>query len=80
MPGSRGKNPLFTDQYTADPGALVDGCTFYIHCGHDEGPNTFVLKEWFVLSSTDMVHWNKQVALNGVRVGGKGPDCRARCA
>mgnify|MGYP003471524624 FL=1 len=62
-PGSKGKNPLFTDQYTADPGALVDGCTFYIHCGHDEGPNGFVLKEWFVLSSTDMVHWTKQVAM-----------------
>jgi beta-xylosidase len=62
-PGSSGKNPLFTDQYTADPGALVDGCTFYIACGHDEGPNSFVLKEWFVLSSTDMVHWNKQVAM-----------------
>jgi hypothetical protein len=63
MPGSQGKNPLFTDQYTADPGALVDGCTFYIHCGHDEGPNSFVLREWFALSSTDMVHWNKQVAM-----------------
>lgn len=63
MPGSRGMNPLFSDQYTADPGALVDGCTFYIHCGHDEGPNSFVLKEWFALSSTDMVHWQKQVAL-----------------
>ena len=62
-PGSQGKNPLFSDVYTADPGALVDGCTFYIHCGHDEGPNSFVLKEWYALSSTDMVHWNKQVAL-----------------
>lgn len=61
--GSMSENPLFSDQYTADPGALVDGCTFYIHCGHDEGPNSFVLREWFVLSSTDMVHWTKQVAL-----------------
>jgi beta-xylosidase len=56
-------NPLFTDQFTADPGALVDDCTFYIHCGHDEGPSSFVLKEWFALSSKDMVHWTKQVAL-----------------
>jgi beta-xylosidase len=63
MPGSQGKNPLFTDVYTADPGALVDGCTFYIHCGHDEGPSSFVLREWYALSSTDMVHWEKKVAM-----------------
>jgi hypothetical protein len=63
MPGSHGKNPLFTDQYTADPGALVHDCTFYIQCGHDEGQTGFVMKEWFLLSSTDMVHWTKNVAL-----------------
>jgi beta-xylosidase len=62
-PGSRGTNPLFTDQYTADPAPFVDGCTFYIDCGHDEGNTGFVMREWFLLSSTDMVHWTKQVAL-----------------
>ena len=63
QPGAQGKNPLLSDVFTADPGALVDGCTFYIHCGHDEGPRSFVLNEWFVLSSTDMVTWKHQVAL-----------------
>jgi len=65
-PGTKGKNPLFTDQYTADPGAFVYDCTFYIHCGHDDpapGQNGFALKEWFVLSSTDMISWTKKVAL-----------------
>lgn len=64
--GAKGKNPLFTDQYTADPAAFVFDCTFYIQCGHDEaaaGQNGFVMKEWFLLSSTDMVTWNKKVAL-----------------
>jgi hypothetical protein len=64
--GSTGKNPLFTDQYSADPAPFVANCTFYIHCGHDDpaaGQNGFSLKEWFVLSSTDMVHWTKKVAL-----------------
>jgi len=64
--GSKGTNPLFTDQYTADPAALADGCTFYIACGHDEaaaGQNAFIMREWFLLSSTDMVHWTKKVAL-----------------
>jgi beta-xylosidase len=63
LPGSHGKNPLFSDQYTADPGALVHDCTFYVQCGHDEGQTGFVMKEWFLLSSTDMVHWTKNVAL-----------------
>jgi hypothetical protein len=65
-PGSKGKNPLFTDQFTADPGAFVHHCTFYIQCGHDEAAarqNGFVMKEWFLLSSTDMVNWTKSVAL-----------------
>jgi beta-xylosidase len=62
-PGSKGKNPLFSDQYTADPAPLVYNCTFYIGCGHDEGSTGFVMREWFLLSSTDMVHWTKQVAL-----------------
>ena len=67
VPGSRGTNPLFTNQFTADPAAMVDGCTFYIQCGHDEaaaGQNQFVMQEWFLLSSTDMVHWTKTVAMN----------------
>jgi beta-xylosidase len=66
LPGSKGKNPLFTDQFTADPGVLVHDCTFYIQCGHDEaavGQNGFVLREWFLLSSKDMVNWTKTVAL-----------------
>ncbi len=65
-PGSKGTNPLFSDQFTADPAALVDGCTFYITCGHDEasaGQNAFVMREWFLLSSTDMIHWTKKVAM-----------------
>lgn len=66
LPGSSGKNPLFTDQFTADPSVLVDNCTFYIQCGHDEaavGQNAVVMREWFLLSSTDMVHWTKSVGL-----------------
>ena len=58
--GSKGKNPLFTDVYTADPAPLVHDCTFYIACGHDEGSGTgFVLNNWFILKSTDMVNWTR---------------------
>jgi beta-xylosidase len=58
--GSKGTNPLFTDVYTADPGALVYNCTFYINCGHDEGGGSgFVMNNWFILKSTDMVNWTR---------------------
>jgi beta-xylosidase len=51
---------LFTDVYTADPAALVYNCTFYINCGHDEGGGTgFVMNNWFILKSTDMVNWTR---------------------
>jgi hypothetical protein len=58
--GSKGKNPLFSDVYTADPAAFVYNCTFYINCGHDEGGGTgFVMNNWFILKSTDMVNWTR---------------------
>jgi len=61
--GSHSTNPLFTDQYTADPAPFVDNCTFYIACGHDQGTTGFNLNEWFELSTTDMVHWTKNVKM-----------------
>ncbi len=36
---------------------LVHDCTFYITAGHDEGTTGFFLRDWYVLSSTDMVNW-----------------------
>lgn len=35
--GTGKSNPIFTDVYTADPACMVDNCTFYITCGHDQG-------------------------------------------
>lgn len=50
---------MLGDIYTADPAALVDGCTFYITAGHDEGTTGFLLRDWYVLSSTDMLTWSE---------------------
>lgn len=61
LAGSSGTNPLFTDRYTADPAAFVHDCTFHIVCGHDEGQNGFVMWNWYLLSSTDMVNWTDNV-------------------
>jgi hypothetical protein len=65
--GSKSANPLFTDQFTADPAVMVDNCTFYITCGHDQaatGQNSFMMKEWYLMKSTDMVTWTKTVVMS----------------
>ncbi|MBN2674694.1 MAG: family 43 glycosylhydrolase [Deltaproteobacteria bacterium] len=49
---------MFSAFYTADPAPLVHNCTFYITCGHDIGTTGFLLNDWYVLSSTDMVNWS----------------------
>jgi arabinoxylan arabinofuranohydrolase len=53
-------NPIVKDIYTADPAALVDGGRVYLYVGHDEAPaggKDYVMNEWRVYSSCDMVHW-----------------------
>jgi len=62
--GSSKANPIFTDVYTADPGVMVDNCTFYIQCGHDQGTGGFDLREWYLLKSTDMVNWTRTTPMN----------------
>lgn len=57
--GTSKSNPIFTDVYTADPAVMVDNCTFYIACGHDQGVGGFDLREWYLLKSTDMVNWTR---------------------
>ncbi len=56
----RAANPVITEVFTADPAALVHQGTVYIYTGHDEAPEkhpTYLMKEWLVFSSTDMVNW-----------------------
>src|SRR5262245_54173110 len=46
--------------HTADPAALVWNGTVYLYTGHDEAPigvNTYVMRDWRVWTSTDLVHW-----------------------
>jgi arabinoxylan arabinofuranohydrolase len=57
---ARAANPLFPQLYTADPAVLVDGGRVYLYTGRDEAPvggKDFVMNEWRVFSSCDMVHW-----------------------
>jgi beta-xylosidase len=53
-------NPLFAPLYTADPAVLVDGGRVYLFTGRDEAlpdGKDFVMHEWRVFSSCDMVDW-----------------------
>ena len=58
-PGTSKTNPIFTDVFSADPGVMVDNCTFYIQAGRDEGTGGFVMREWYLFKSTDMVNWTR---------------------
>ena len=55
-------NPVFTHVYTADPAALVYDGKLYVYAGHDECPpreNRYVMNEWLVFSTEDMVNWTQ---------------------
>jgi beta-xylosidase len=55
-------NPVIRHKYTADPAAFVHKDTVYLYAGHDEAPprqERYVMNEWLVFSSTDMVNWKE---------------------
>lgn len=57
--GIKTGNPIITDTYTA---ALVYHDTVFLYVGHDEAPpkrHGYVLNEWLIYYSTDMVHWTE---------------------
>lgn len=54
------QNPVIEHLYTADPAAMVWNDTVYLYTGHDEASPThdgYVMDDWHVFSSTDMVEW-----------------------
>jgi|GEM_PF-3199171 hypothetical protein len=60
-------NPLFKGLYTADPCALVYNDTLYIFTGHDEqsqNGTTFLMRDWYVFSSADLVNWTYRGVIN----------------
>lgn len=51
-------NPIIQTLFTADPAPLVYDGRVYLYADHDEpGAKTFVMKDWRVYSSADMVNW-----------------------
>ncbi len=37
--------------------------TMYVYVGHDEGINEFIMRDWYVLWSEDLVHWQWKCCL-----------------
>jgi beta-xylosidase len=53
-------NPIITHIFTSDPAAMVYNGRVYLYTGHDEqaaGGEGFVMNDWHVFSSSDMVNW-----------------------
>lgn len=55
--GVRAQNPLIRHHYSADPAPFVYNDRMYIFYDRDEGPDWYVMNEWRVISSDDMVNW-----------------------
>ncbi|MDH6312914.1 arabinoxylan arabinofuranohydrolase [Parabacteroides sp. PFB2-10] len=64
--------PVVQTSYTADPAPLVHNGTVYLYTGHDEdeappGQSRFLMKEWLLYSSTDMVNWTDHGAVASLK-------------
>jgi len=52
------QNPIIQTIYTADPAPMVYKDTVFLYTGHDEDrSNVFVMKNWHIFSTTDMLNW-----------------------
>ena len=56
--------PIIQTKYTADPAPYVHGDTVYLFTTHDEdGAGGFMMKDWLLYTSTDMVNWEDHGAV-----------------
>lgn len=53
------QNPIVKDIGMSDPHVRVFNDTLYLYSGHDASPTdkTWVMKDWRVFSTTDLIHW-----------------------
>ena len=60
--------PIIQTKYTADPAPYVHGDTVYLFTTHDEeGAKGFVMKDWLLYTSTDMVNWQDHGAVASLK-------------
>ncbi len=56
------QNPIIQTKFTADPAPMVYKDTVYLYTSHDEdnagpGMGKFLMKDWLLYTSVDMVNW-----------------------
>jgi beta-xylosidase len=64
------QNPIITNMFTADPAVLVYNDTVYLYADIDVTPvgvKEYMMHEYHVFSSTDMVHWKDYGACLSVK-------------
>lgn len=60
--------PIIQTKFTADPAPYVHGDTVYLFTTHDEdGAGGFMMKDWLLYTSTDMVNWEDHGAVASLR-------------
>lgn len=61
------QNPIIQTKYTADPAPLVFNDTVYLYTSHDEdNAERFIMQNWMLYTSTDMVNWTDRGIIAGV--------------
>ena len=58
----RAQNPIIQTKFTADPAPMVYNDTVFLYTSHDEndagpGMGRFLMKDWLLYTSADMVNW-----------------------
>lgn len=58
------QNPIIQTKYTADPAPMVYNDTIFLYTTHDEdNADGFLMKDWLLYTSTDMVNWTDHGAV-----------------
>lgn len=63
------ENPIIRDRFTSDPAAMVYNGRVYLYTGHDEATlesRFFVMRDWRLYSTDDMVTWTDHGSPIGV--------------
>ena len=63
---AQGQNPIIQTMYTADPAPMIHNDTLFVFVGHDEDDapsNAYLMREYSLFSTTDMVNWTDHGAV-----------------
>ncbi|MCQ2227660.1 MAG: glycoside hydrolase family 43 protein [Bacteroidales bacterium] len=60
--------PIIQTEYTADPAPMVHNDTVFLYTTHDEdNADNFLMKDWLLYTSTDMVNWQNHGAVASLK-------------